>query len=83
LNAILDMENNAPSQDLENEEITKEKDLDNDGVPDRIDINDNDNSIQKVADLDIRYKKINENNKTKEKNDKNGEKEKRYEEIVL
>ncbi|WP_245330939.1 helicase C-terminal domain-containing protein, partial [Acetoanaerobium pronyense] len=32
LNAILDMENNAPSQDLENEEITKEKDLDNDGV---------------------------------------------------
>ncbi|MBP2029072.1 hypothetical protein J2Z35_002910, partial [Acetoanaerobium pronyense] len=61
LNAILDMENNAPSQDLENEEITKEKDLDNDGVPDRIDINDNDNSIQKVTDLDIRYKKVNEN----------------------
>ncbi|MED4455639.1 hypothetical protein [Metabacillus fastidiosus] len=31
----------------------KEKDLDNDGVPDRIDINDNMNSIQTVADLNI------------------------------
>ncbi len=83
LNAILDMENNPPGIDNQNEEITKEKDLDNDGVPDRIDIDDNDNSVQKVADLDIRYKKVNENNKTKEKNDKNGEKEKRNEEIVL
>ena len=83
LNSILDMENNALGIDNQNEEITKEKDLDNDGVPDRIDIDDNDNSVQKVADLDIRYKKVNENNKTKEKNDKNGEKEKRNEEIVL
>ena len=52
LNAILDMENNAPGIDNQNEEITKEKDLDNDGVADRIDIDDNDNSVQKVADLD-------------------------------
>lgn len=83
LNSILDMENNALGIDNQNEELTKEKDLDNDGVPDRIDIDDNDNSVQKVADYGIRYKKVNENNKTKEKNDKNGEKEKKNEEIVL
>lgn len=34
-------------------EIIKEVDLDNDGVPDRIDIDDTKNSVQTVADLDI------------------------------
>ena len=34
-------------------ENTKEVDLDNDGVPDRIDIDDKKNSVQTVADLDI------------------------------
>lgn len=32
-------------------EITKERDLDNDGVPDRIDIDDTRNSVQSVKDL--------------------------------
>lgn len=34
-------------------EATKELDLDNDGVPDRIDIDDTRNSIQSIKDLDI------------------------------
>ncbi|PEI44658.1 hypothetical protein [Bacillus pseudomycoides] len=34
------------------EEITKERDLDNDGTPDRIDIDDTKNSVQSVGDLD-------------------------------
>lgn len=34
-------------------EKTKELDLDNDGIPDRIDINDSDNSLQTVSDLNI------------------------------
>ena len=80
LNAILDMENNSPGIDNQNEEITKEKDLDNDGVPDRIDIDDNDNSVQKVADLDISYKKVNETN---EKYLKSEEKESKKTELAL
>ncbi|HDR8295035.1 TPA: hypothetical protein QC139_005899, partial [Bacillus cereus] len=34
------------------EEITRERDLDNDGTPDRIDIDDTKNSVQTVGDLD-------------------------------
>lgn len=34
------------------EEITKERDLDNDGTPDRIDIDDTKNSVQTVGNLD-------------------------------
>ncbi|MGH0882796.1 hypothetical protein [Bacillus paranthracis] len=34
------------------EEIRKERDLDNDGTPDRIDIDDTKNSVQTVGDLD-------------------------------
>lgn len=34
------------------EEATKERDLDNDGIPDRIDIDDTRNSVQSVKDLD-------------------------------
>ncbi|MED3088873.1 hypothetical protein [Bacillus toyonensis] len=34
------------------EEITRERDLDNDGTPDRIDIDDTKNTVQTVGDLD-------------------------------
>ena len=83
LNAILDMENNGPAIEEKNEEFTKEKDLDNDGVPDRIDINDNDNSVQTSADYDIRHEKTNKTNKTNEKDSKPEEKESRKIEQVI
>ncbi|MDE8277657.1 zincin-like metallopeptidase domain-containing protein [Erysipelothrix rhusiopathiae] len=38
-------------------EATKEKDLDNDGVPDRIDIDDNRNEIQSISDMSDEPKK--------------------------
>lgn len=39
-------------QSFKKSKLTKEKDLDNDGVPDRIDIDDTRNSVQTVKDLD-------------------------------
>ena len=48
--------------------ITKEKDLDNDGIPDRIDIDDTRNSVQTTSDL---YKVGNRTDKThKDKQEK-------------
>ncbi len=61
------------------EEITKERDLDNDGTPDRIDIDDTKNSVQTVGDLD--RVKNSTNKETEEENEeneeKNGKKQKR------
>lgn len=54
------------------EEITKERDLDNDGTPDRIDIDDTKNSVQTVGDLD--KVKNSTNKETEEDNDDNEEK---------
>ncbi|MGG0447817.1 hypothetical protein ABEZ87_27630 [Bacillus mycoides] len=34
------------------EQITKERDLDNDGTPDRIDIDDTNNAVQTIGDRD-------------------------------
>ncbi|QDZ77078.1 hypothetical protein [Bacillus cereus] len=54
------------------EEITRERDLDNDGTPDRIDIDDTKNSVQTVGDLD---KVRNSTNKeTEEDNEEKKEK---------
>jgi hypothetical protein len=41
-----------PTIRIRYEEITRERDLDNDGTPDRIDIDDTKNSVQTVGDLD-------------------------------
>ncbi|MBG0964059.1 hypothetical protein [Bacillus sp. SRB1LM] len=49
------------------EEITKERDLDNDGTPDRIDIDDTKNSVQTVGDLD--KVKNSTNKETEEENE--------------
>lgn len=58
------------------EEITRERDLDNDGTPDRIDIDDTKNSVQTVGDLD--KVKNSTNKETQEDNDgKNKNKTKR------
>lgn len=54
------------------EEITKERDLDNDGTPDRIDIDDTKNSVQTVGDLD--KVKNSTNKETEEENEENEEK---------
>ena len=54
------------------EEITKERDLDNDGTPDRIDIDDTKNSVQTVGDLD--RVKNSTNKETEEENEENEEK---------
>ncbi|PFC08148.1 hypothetical protein CN284_26695 [Bacillus cereus] len=54
------------------EEITKERDLDNDGTPDRIDIDDTNNSVQTVGDLD--KVKNSTNKETEEDNDEKKEK---------
>lgn len=54
------------------EEITKERDLDNDGTPDRIDIDDTKNSVQTVGDLD--NVKNSTNKETEEDNEDNEEK---------
>ncbi|PEN08638.1 hypothetical protein [Bacillus pseudomycoides] len=54
------------------EEITKERDLDNDGTPDRIDIDDTKNSVQTIGDLDkvknSTNKETQEDNEDKKKN---------------
>ncbi|MCM3736510.1 hypothetical protein M3215_11905 [Bacillus cytotoxicus] len=54
------------------EEVTKERDLDNDGTPDRIDIDDTKNSVQTVGDLDkvknSTNKETQEDNEDKKKN---------------
>ncbi|PEK70478.1 hypothetical protein COL32_26950 [Bacillus pseudomycoides] len=54
------------------EEITKERDLDTDGTPDRIDIDDTKNSVQTVGDLDkvknSTNKETQEDNEDKKKN---------------
>lgn len=54
------------------EEIKKERDLDNDGTPDRVDIDDTKNSIQTVGDLDkvknSTNKETQEDNEDKKKN---------------
>ncbi|MEN8648646.1 hypothetical protein ABFE25_29275 [Bacillus toyonensis] len=54
------------------EEITKERDLDNDGTPDRIDIDDTKNSVQTIGDLD--KVKNSTNKETEEENEENEEK---------
>ncbi|MED0983107.1 hypothetical protein P4T48_27495 [Bacillus paramycoides] len=54
------------------EEITKERDLDNDGTPDRIDIDDTRNSVQTVGDLD--KVKNSTNKETEEDNEEKKEK---------
>ncbi len=54
------------------EEITKERDLDNDGTPDRIDIDDTKNSVQTVGDLD--KVKNSTNKETEEDNEEKKEK---------
>lgn len=54
------------------EELTKERDLDNDGTPDRIDIDDTKNSVQTVGDLD--KVKNSTNKETEEENEENEEK---------
>ncbi|HDR8450860.1 hypothetical protein [Bacillus cereus] len=54
------------------EEITRERDLDNDGTPDRIDIDDTKNSVQTVGDLD--KVKSSTNKETEEDNDEKKEK---------
>ncbi|OQR53175.1 hypothetical protein [Bacillus sp. CDB3] len=54
------------------EEITKERDLDNDGTPDRIDIDDTKSSVQTVGDLD--KVKNSTNKETEEENEENEEK---------
>ncbi|MEH7218790.1 hypothetical protein [Bacillus toyonensis] len=54
------------------EEITRERDLDNDGTPDRIDIDDTKNSVQTVGDLD--KVKSSTNKETEEDNDDKKEK---------
>ncbi|MDA2074204.1 hypothetical protein PDM84_29635 [Bacillus cereus] len=54
------------------EEITKERDLDNDGTPDRIDIDDTKNSVQTVGDLD--KVKNSTNKEIEEDNDEKKEK---------
>jgi hypothetical protein len=56
------------------EEITRERDLDNDGTPDRIDIDDTKNSVQTVGDLD---KVKNSTNKEIEEEMKRKKKEKK------
>lgn len=54
------------------EEMIKEQDLDNDGAPDRIDIDDTKNSVQTVGDLDkvknSTNKETQEDNEDKKKN---------------
>lgn len=64
------------------EEITKERDLDNDGTPDRIDIDDTKNSVQTVGDLDKVRDSTNketeeDNEDTEEKKYKNEKKRKK------
>ncbi len=54
------------------EEITRERDLDNDGTPDRIDIDDTKNSVQTVGDLD--KVKSSTNKETEEDNEEKKEK---------
>ncbi len=54
------------------EEITRERDLDNDGTPDRIDIDDTKNSVQTVGDLD--KVKSSTNKETEEENEEKKEK---------
>ncbi|PFX36780.1 hypothetical protein COL32_27835 [Bacillus pseudomycoides] len=54
------------------EKITKERDLDNDGTPDRIDIDDTKNSVQTVGDLD--RVKNSTNKETEEDNEEKKEK---------
>jgi len=54
------------------EEITRERDLDNDGTPDHIDIDDTKNSVQTVGDLD--KVKSSTNKETEEDNDDKKEK---------
>lgn len=54
------------------EEITRERDLDNDGTPDRIDIDDKKNSVQTVGDLD--KVKSSTNKETEEDNEEKKEK---------
>ena len=56
---------------------TKERDLDNDGVPDRIDIDDTRNSVQTTADL---HKVGNKTDKTHEDKKENHKEEKKIEE---
>jgi hypothetical protein len=57
------------------EEITRERDLDNDGTPDRIDIDDTKNSVQTVGDLDkvknSTNKEIEEENEERKKREEN------------
>lgn len=54
------------------EEMIKERDLDNDGAPDRIDIDDTKNSVQTIGDLDrvknSTNKETQEDNEDKKKN---------------
>lgn len=54
------------------EEITRERDLDNDGTPDRIDIDDTKSSVQTVGDLD--KVKSSTNKETEEGNEEKKEK---------
>ncbi|PGO60774.1 hypothetical protein CN980_29940 [Bacillus cereus] len=54
------------------EEITRERDLDNDGTPDRIDIDDTKNTVQTVGDLD--KVKSSTNKETEEDNEEKKEK---------
>lgn len=49
LNEVVNQDQELKKQYLES---TKERDLDNDGIPDRIDIDDTRNSVQTVKDLD-------------------------------
>lgn len=48
LNQVIKRDNELNRQ---YQRVSKEKDLDNDGIPDRIDIDDNRNSVQTVGDL--------------------------------
>ncbi|MFE6139479.1 hypothetical protein [Bacillus sp. NPDC057893] len=61
------------------EEIIKERDLDNDGTPDRIDIDDTKNSVQTVGDLDKVKNSTNKETQedNEEKKEKKGKKAKR------